>query len=220
MILTDLESKIPWDNLFSIIKTKLHHTMIMFHDKWYEAMVSEDMYEVEDGYKYGEGPEWLYLHNGNGHTIHSLNSLEEIDTEPEWPEAGYYYSHLVARELTYANISTYKAGLSPNLITMYNSKGKCANTMDVIRLLNEITAGEHVYPALEEADQLLWNSNNKHIPIGLELVVGAHPFVNGPVLIYKDKAIGNVKGDTVLLNKSNSHAEELLNHMGVKYVCQ
>ena len=90
----------------------------------------------------------------------------------------------------------------------------------MVELLNEIAAGKHEYPDLESADQLLWNTDNKYIPVGLELTVGAHPYVNGPVLIYKDRAIGRIDKDTVVLNNTNAHAEELLTHMGVKYICQ
>ena len=224
MLTHDLAGNIAEGYLLDTIATKLGNTFVQLDGVWNICHISAwDTDETDDdgdpipSRQYGEGEGWIELVDENGHMT-SFNSTENINTEPEWPEAGFYWVSNSKYQLGYTKVQTYKAGLSPLQIEIRTVTGP-VEACCAIRFLNSIRDGV-TYPTIQEAVLKLLSSVNTEtsIPISLTLLVGAHPYIETPVLLYNQSVVGVIKDDfSVKLNGNNAKMRELLDHLGVSY---
>ena len=216
MRIHDLVEFVDFSVVLDVCRTKLNSTYVKHKDKWYICEVADSNEDGETGeyLEYGCGTDWLWLGNGDCNLVY-LNTLKDVITEPEWPDAGWYWFNDLAYKLSYSNKQIYKAGLSRYQIFVTRNGSNCS-TRRTLELLNGIEQGLS-YPAAIDAEDLLLLSPNNYVPINARVVIGAHPYVDGPVAFYNDASIGTVEGGVIKLSASNNQLIEYLDHAGVKY---
>jgi hypothetical protein len=219
MKIHDLADLIPFSSLLDVARTKLNGTYVQYEGEWMLVYwVADSLYYADDkAFKYGKGKFWIHLQNDTGVHI-KLNTLEGIVTEPEWPDAGWYYYDHTGYRLSYSRGSVYKAGLSGKQFQVYKNEMQVSNA-EKLKLLNSILNGESIYPTIKDTTELLLTTQNRYVPINDRVIVSAHPYIDGPVAYYNDNSIGTIEDDYIKLNETNEQLTEYLDHAGVKYAC-
>ena len=216
MQLKDLVHKVPFGVFFGAARTKLNGTIVKYNSGWYLVNFEVDPDEGDEGsdnLEYGSGINWLRLYNMID--SHYFNSLDEIELEFPWPDAGNYFYNDITFKVKYNLSQVYKAGLSPNQIDITTPHGAYA-AINISTFLQAWDRGLS-YPCIEEAIDRIKNTNQVEVPISLSLLVGAHPYVDAPVLLYNDNVIGIIKEDnSIKLNNNNYGMRELLTHLEVQ----
>lgn len=224
MKIKDLVNLVTFDFFYETCKMKLNNTLVKYKDEWCYCSISDGpQYGSDDGpkmYQYGTGAKWIHLaglpSRGKREPLR-LNSLAYVDTEPTWPDMGYYYWNKTAWLLTYPNTTIYKAGLAPQQIELAPLNNRVAHRHhgDLADFLNPLLKGELKYPTLIRATTLLRTTANYAIPITRHALLEAHPFVEHPVITYGKVPVGVVKQGRLRLSPSNKNLEEYFNHVGV-----
>ena len=216
MKLHDLAGLVPFVPLFDAVRTKLNNTYVMYENSWFMCSIADHTDCEEEGviYEYNKGSDWIFLMGISGNK--SLNTLVDIITEPEWPEAGYYFYNSKTYQIKYSRGQIFKAGLSPEQFILSCDSAPCGIST-YLKVLNAISSNSIIYPDIGTAIELLLTSPNTTIPISNNLLVGAHPYVNGPVLYYENTNIGTIKDNRVKLSTNNHKFEEYLTHLGVAF---
>jgi len=213
MIVYDLINELDSFTFMKECHRKLNDSFVKYNGQWRYCTVDHpDSVEAADVLL--KGHNFVYLDGGT-----SLNSVEEIDTEPEWPECGWYWIDNQSTEIKYKKESFWKAGLTSDLIDI-NIYGKPTSILTKLSVLQQ-TDKEPEYPNISECKGLLLSTKNTVIPISKELLVTAHPYINSPVLTYKNTTVGKIDDDivTVFLDEEDCiDIAELLDHLEISYV--
>jgi len=223
MRIDDLVNFISFPAFYDVCRTKLNNTFVMYDGEYGYCQIADGPHmDGEDNYyQYGSGKEWIFIDSlpsfkGN---LLRLNTLEGVDTEPVWPDVGYYYFANKAYKLSYPNNSIYKAGLSPGQINLLPLRFNHTSTPNstVIKFLNRGINNELIYPTLSGAKHILITTKNVKVPLTKEVLLEAHPYNEFPIVTYKDVPIGVVKEDILHISPSNKPLEEYFAHEGIPY---
>ena len=232
MILHDLVGAQSQSNLFETCRTKLHGTMLRYTPPpkknvvqttnwWYceiyldESEINQDTYMFGAPYGDPESYPWISISRADKPRV-PLRSLDGLDTEPAWPKAGnYWVDDKKLFIIKYKNTSSYKAGLSSKSIHISDHAGNQLSGMHMPRVLDE--ASNPTYPSLQRATELLIGTKATAIPVSRDLLVAAHPYVEGPVLHWETHPVGLIHENRVLLTKSSVSLEEYLQHLEIDY---
>lgn len=215
MKIIDLVPLLDFEQVIELCRTKLNGTFVQYNHRWWSCEINDSNYdEMDESIRYEDGYNWIHL-MGAGGEYERLDTLEGIVTEPEWPDSGWYFRDGRSYELTYTTAQTYKAGLGSKILSIkVNNVEQDVTTK--ISLLNYIL-GEVEYPSIDTTRDILVNSANLYVPINDKVIVCAHPYIDGPVAVYKGATIGHVVNDYIKLTSKPPHLVEYLDHAGVKY---
>ena len=218
MLLHDLYDKVSTDKYLNTVNTKLNNTLVKFKGSWWVCYYNVTV----DNYSYDKST-ILQLNKYKEKTI-NIKVLSEVDTEPVWPQAAHYNTQCGLIEVSYKHTNSYKAGL-PNsrlLISPKNLPEHIEDTGDYSKftpfLLDNIEK-EIPFPSLQEGTELLLSqaeggTYSHAIPIHRHTVIGVHPYVDAPVLLYKGTIIGSINANQTVRPVEKGCMTELLETLG------
>lgn len=200
MLLYDLEKELPSSSFLELCRTKLNSTFVKYKGKWKYVQVEGDEDDIQ-----------ICLFSGGMQKV--VETTKDIETEPQWPETGYYYYDNFTVKVHYTNTSTYKVGL-PYKQVMFILEGgdKITDYRYITKFLDFIDDGAQ-YPSINDVVHLLVTTPNTKIPLTRELIVSAHPFTERPILTYNQAIIGTLNEDnTVSSPEVSAFYSEFLQH--------
>ena len=188
MKLHDLADKVDFENLHDICRKKLNRTYVRFDNKWYYCVLQDSPgYDDDEGhytyYVYGEGPDWITLYGyndyyGNSYNDVTLNDLQHVETEPVWPDAGFYYiGGNINRSFNihYPSGQNWKAGLYESCINVFGGENQYINDFRyTLQLINHISTKDDDFPPLDTQEEscpeeeLNWRQNALSVPSHLQ----------------------------------------------------
>lgn len=216
MIIADLFNKLPLGEFIEVAKLKLNRTLVKLDNKWVYLLI--DASDITSSWKMGkEGHSnlWkaLYVDPENTKTANKRgNDLTILDTEPEWPDPGYYLCNNILVHIQYNHGKMYKAGLPISLLSIQVNE---QDIVDPVLMAYYLTLLEGAaYPSVTEAVELLLTTDLVRVPLSKDLLVGAWPYSEAPILIYQNFAVGFVDSDNQLVPADDSPANiEIIKHV-------
>lgn len=221
MLLADLRHHIGFGAFIDTVRTKLNGSYIKYKGSWHYCQISGD--DVGGSSQYGspDATGWVYLYGTSSegkNTDYKLTSIDDLDTEPEWPKAGYYYLPKTPRciDFCYSQKKSYKAGLSEKSILLKRLNGQPlpeSNYRQTCKVLNSIEIAK--YPTLMQAKYTLLNSSLSKVPLTLTLYLGAHPYSQNPIIYYRNKGIAEyLDNGKIRMSHAHDQLKEYLKHIG------
>ena len=223
MKIKDLIDLVEFNIFYDTCRTKLNNTLVQYKGEWGYCLIADGPIHGDEGtsYKYGSGKSWITLRGlpsfkGKDKV---LNTLDDIETELEWPDMGYYYWKDHSYQLTYPTTNVYKAGLAPQQILLRSLHPSYQNVQgaELTKFLNSSVIKKQHFPSLGAAVKLLKKTENRQIPISRHALLEAHPYSELPVVSYGSIPIGVADDGVLILSPSNKPLGEYFKHVGVPF---
>lgn len=216
MIIADLFNKLPLGEFLEVAKLKLNKTLVKLDNQWVYLLI--DTSNITSSWKMGKDGHsnlWkaLYIDPENTKTASKRgNDLAVLDTEPEWPDPGYYLCNKTLVHVQYNHGKMYKAGLPISLLNVQVNEQDIVDPVLIAYYLTLLEGATH--PSVTEAVELLLTTDLVRVPLSKDLLVGAWPYSEAPILIYQNFAVGFVNSDNQLVPADDSPANiEIIKHV-------